>query len=403
MPFDNSHHKIKRLALFSGNYNYVMDGPVRALNKLVGYLEKQNIEVLVFAPTVKEPAFKHQGTLISVPSFAVPGRSEYRLGLGLNKRIKQQLKDFKPDLVHLSAPDILGRSALNWARNNNIPAVASFHTRFDTYPRYYGLAWFEPLLTRYMRRFYHACEHVYVPSQSMIDVLTEQNMASDLRIWTRGVDMDIFNPARRDMSWRRSIGIEDDEIVISFVGRLVLEKGLGLYADVIDQLKRKGLKVRGLVVGDGPERQRFQTKLPCAVFLGFQNGTDLARAYASSDLFFNGSITETFGNVTLEAMACGLPSICADATGSRTLVADQISGCLIPLKNKAPDVAAFTEKAALLVQNEAQRQSMGKEALRRAENYSWDSVLGNLLTQYQEVLADRHTKDRQAQANDLAG
>ena len=124
-----------RIALFSGNYNYVMDGPVKALNRLVAFLESQGHEVLVFAPTIKEPAFDHSGTLISAPSVPFPGRGEYRLALGMSGEMKRRLAELKPDLVHLAAPDYLGYCALRWAQKNDLPAVASFHTRFDTYPR----------------------------------------------------------------------------------------------------------------------------------------------------------------------------------------------------------------------------------------------------------------------------
>ena len=175
MPFETHNLRPKRIALFSGNYNYVMDGPVRALNTLVAFLEKQGIEVLVFAPTAREAAFAHKGTLLSVPSVALPGkRSEYRFALGLPRRC--QLEAFAPDLIHLAAPDLLGWRALAWAKKHNVPAVASFHTRFDTYPRYYNMAWLEKYVTALMRKFYHRCEQVYVPSDCMKAILEAQNM-----------------------------------------------------------------------------------------------------------------------------------------------------------------------------------------------------------------------------------
>lgn len=135
MPFDSHTSRPRRIALFSGNYNYVMDGPVRALNKLVAFLERQGIEVLVFAPTAREAAFKHSGTLVSVPSVPIPGRSEYRVALGLPRSARRRLTAFRPDLIHVAAPDLLGWGALRWAKRHFVPAVASFHTRFDTYPQ----------------------------------------------------------------------------------------------------------------------------------------------------------------------------------------------------------------------------------------------------------------------------
>ncbi|MCJ9430578.1 glycosyltransferase family 4 protein [Kordiimonas marina] len=383
MPFDSHSSRPRRVALFSGNYNYVMDGPVRALNKLVAFLESQGIEVLVFAPTAKEAAFPHNGTLISVPSVALPGRSEYRIALGMPASVRRRLTAFRPDLIHVSAPDLLGHAALRWARRNFVPSVASFHTRFDTYPRYYHMGWAEKYITALMRRFYKSCEHVYVPSESMVEILKEQAMAKDLRIWSRGVEGGLFNKNQRDMDWRRSLGIQDDEKVITFVGRLVLEKGLGVFADTLDALKAKGVPFRALIVGEGPERERFEKRLPEAVFTGYLQGDALARAYASSDVFFNASITETFGNVTLEAMASGIPAVCADATGSRTLVDDNVSGFLVEPGN----IEAFAEKLTALIEDEALYARMSDASLEGSAPYTWEAVLGALLDQYQEAVA----------------
>ncbi|MEQ8935564.1 MAG: glycosyltransferase family 1 protein, partial [Amphiplicatus sp.] len=362
-----------RVALFSGNYNYVMDGPVRALNKLVGHLLDRGHEALIFAPTTKTPAFQHEGELVSIPSLALPGsRSEYRLGLGLRGDPLKRLEAFKPDLIQIAAPDITGFMALKWAENNGVTPVASFHTRFDTYPRYYGAKWLEKHVTNYMRDFYGRCEHVYAPSQSMVDELTRDGIGRDLRLWTRGVDHALFNPARRDMDWRRAQGFADNDIVVVFVGRVVLEKGIDVFAEAVLLASKQNPKIKALVVGEGPERARFTERLPTGVFTGYAQGPELARAYASADIFFNPSITETFGNVTLEAMACGLPSVCAAASGSLSLVEDGVTGLLSP-----PEAGAegYAGKLLILAENEAFRAACAAEALRRAAAYSWPAIL----------------------------
>lgn len=382
----------RRVALFSGNYNYVMDGPVRALNKLVAYLESQGVEVLVFAPTAKIAAFEHNGTLVSVPSVALPGRGEYRLGLGLPRSVRKQLKTFAPDLIHLAAPDILGHRALTWAERNGIPAVASFHTRFDTYPRYYKMAWLEKHVTAFMRRFYQRCEEIYAPSPCMADILQEQNMARSIGIWSRGVDAKLFNPSRRSTQWRRDHGINSNEQVVTFVGRLVLEKGLDVFADTIDLMKERGHKVRALVVGDGPERDAFQARMPDAVFTGYLKGKDLATAYASSDVFFNASVTETFGNVTLEAMACGLPAVCANATGSRSLIKHGVNGFLADSVS-APD---FAEHLGRILSDPDLCAQLASASHDRSLNYHWDRVLGGLYHQYCHVLTHYIENDMRA-------
>jgi glycosyltransferase involved in cell wall biosynthesis len=387
MRHEKTHNKPKRVALFSGNYNYVMDGPVRALNKLVGYLESRGVEVMVFAPTAKKPAFDHVGTLVSVPSICVPGRGDYRLALGMPNSVRRQLEEFNPDMVHLAAPDWLGHAALSWAEAHDVPAVSSFHTRFDTYFRYYKLTWIEKYITNFMRRFYHRCEQIYVPSPCMADELTAQNMSPNIGIWSRGVDHSLFNPSRRDTAWRRAEGFNEIDVVIAFVGRLVLEKGVDVFADTLDLLTKNGQQVKALIVGDGPEKERFEARLPNAVFTGHLSGEKLARAYASSDIFFNASVTETFGNVTLEAMASGLPLVCADATGSRSLVRRGKNGFLA----KSVTAPAFAEELEKLVADPALRTAMAQASVGYSDNYTWDSVLGRLFDQYCGVLENRHT------------
>ena len=139
-----------RVALFSGNYNYVRDGANQALNRLVGYLLRQGVKVRVYSPTVEHPAFPPTGDLVSVPAVPIPGRSEYRLPLALSARVRRDLTEFNPNIVHISSPDIVAHRAVTWARRNRIAAVASVHTRFDTYFAYYGLQFLEPLAREIM-------------------------------------------------------------------------------------------------------------------------------------------------------------------------------------------------------------------------------------------------------------
>lgn len=376
----------KRIALFSGNYNYVMDGPVRALNRLVGYLEEaKGVEYRIYAPTSKKNFLPHEGNLVSVPSLAVPGRSEYRIGLGLPRHLRDDLDNFNPDIVHLSAPDWIGHAALKHARRRGLPVLASFHTRFDTYARYYGGAALEASMTKLMIRFYDQCDMVMPPAESTIEALRKQGYACPLKVWSRGVDRELFRPAKRDMAWRRELGFADDDKVILFVGRLVLEKGIDFFCDVADQLCKEGNEFKVLVVGDGPAREHFEKRQPDAVFLGFQGGEELARAYASCDLFFNPSISEAFGNVTLEAMACGLACVCAAAAGSNTLVTHGESGYLLPYG----DVATFTKAIASLLDNPQKRNQFGELGREHSAMHGWEAILLKVWDEYVE-LHERH-------------
>ncbi|HET9816278.1 MAG TPA: glycosyltransferase, partial [Xanthobacteraceae bacterium] len=183
-----------RVALFSGNYNYVRDGANQALNRLVTYLLRQGAHVRVYSPTTNTPAFEPAGDLVSVPSVPIPGRSEYQLPLSLSARIRRDLAAFDPNVVHISSPDIVGHRAVTWARRKKIAAVASVHTRFDTYCAYYGLQFLEPLARGIMRRLYQRCEVVMVPAESIAAILRAQRMNRDIAIWARGIDREQFNP-----------------------------------------------------------------------------------------------------------------------------------------------------------------------------------------------------------------
>ena len=359
-----------RIALFSGNYNMTVDGANKALNRLVGYLLKQGAQVRVYSPTIDNPAMEPTGDLVSVPSMAIPNRPEYRLPLHLSGRVRRDMEAFNPNIMHISAPDRVSRQAAKWARDRGLPVLASVHTRFETYFRYYNLAFVEPLMVAWLRKLYCRCDALVAPSESFAQVLREQRMNYDIDIWSRGVDRDLFNSGRRDLDWRKAQGISDDIPVIGFLGRLVMEKGLDVFSDTIDQLNRRKIAHRVMVIGEGPAKGWFESRLPHPAFVGFQGGADLGRAAACMDVLFNPSVTETFGNVTLEAMACGVPVVAAKATGSQSLVEDKKSGRLIT----PGAVGQFADALQLYCENPELRAEHGAAGEKRSLDYSWDAI-----------------------------
>jgi phosphatidylinositol alpha 1,6-mannosyltransferase len=380
-----------RVALFSGNYNYVRDGANQALNRLADYLLRQGATVRVYSPTVETPAFEPKGDLVSVPAIPVPGRAEYRAPLMIPPKVKRDIRAFAPSIFHVASPEVLGHRAVTLARRMDVPVVASVHTRFETYFRYYGLAFVEPLVQAALRRFYRRCDAIFAPSDSMAQLLRDQRMNFDVGIWTRGIDREIFHPGRRDLAWRRSLGIADDEPVVGFVGRLVMEKGLDVFSDTVDRLARRGVAHKVLVVGHGPARDWFEKRLPGAVFAGYQTGADLGRAVASMDMLFNPSVTETFGNVTLEAMACALPVVAAIATGSQSLVTDGVTGRLV--RPGACDL--FADALAAYCTDIDTRRAAGAAGEQASRRYGWDEVNQELVDHYLRVIRQHHEGGRQ--------
>ncbi len=374
-----------RIALISGNYNMVRDGPTQALGRLVAHLLAQGAQVRIFCPTVDHPQVDQPGEIVSLPSVAIPGRGEYRIPVGLAGEARRAFEEFRPNIVHLASPDRAARQGAKWARDHGVPVLASVHTRFETYPRYYHLRFMEPVVEAWLRKLYRRCDALVAPSDGMVDVLRAQRMHRDIGIWSRGVDRGIFNSGVRDQALRDGVGIAADEIAIGFLGRVVMEKGLPEFAAVMNELTNRGVPHAVLVLGDGPAREWFAEKVPEARFAGYLKGPELGRWVAGMDVFFNPSVTETFGNVTLEAMACGVPVVAARATGATTLVRDGETGTLV----EPGDIAAFADAIQRYVENPALRAAHGAAGEARSMLFDWDEINRGMADTYLRLVEAR--------------
>lgn len=379
-----------RLALFSGNYNYTRDGSNQALNRLAAYLIEAGATVRVYSPTTDTPAFEPAGDLVSAPSVPIPGRGEYRLAVGLTPRLKADLARFQPTLVHLSAPDLLGSQAGRWARRAGLPVVASLHTRFETYLSYYGLDWLRPSVERYLDGFYRGCDRVLAPNAPIADLLRGQGLGDRVRVWGRGVDRERFSPDRRDMAWRRGLGIADNEIVVAFLGRLVMEKGLDVLAETLSRLRDQ--PIRPLIIGDGPARAFIEARLPEAIFTGHLDGEALGRAVSSADILFNPSLTEAFGNASLEGMAAGLAVLCPRAPSTSALITDGQDGVLAP----RPDAETYAAAIRSLIAEPLRRLRIGRAARASSARYDWRRICADVLDVYRELGAAPAQRARSA-------
>ena len=378
-----------RVALFSGNYDCVRDGANRALNRLVAHLlDKEGAEVRIYSPRAPKPAFVSAGDVRAVRSLALPGRPEYRLALGLTRATRSELEAFAPDIVHLSAPDLLGRQAQKWAQARRIPVVASLHTRFETYPAYYGMGFLRPMLERYLDRFYGGCDRILAPTLPIADELAAKHGASRVSVWGRGIDPAAFHPSLRDEATRAAFGYAPGDVVPLFFGRLVQEKGLGVFAETIDLLRASGQAVRPLIVGEGPARSWFEKRVHDAVFAGHLEGAALGRAVASADILINPSVTEAFGNVNLEAMASGLAVVSADVPSASALIADGRTGWLV----EAHKPAAYALAARMLIEDPSLRRAIGTAASKEALRYRWEDVLAGVATDYRRCRAPGSAK-----------
>ncbi|MEP6983485.1 MAG: glycosyltransferase family 1 protein [Sphingomicrobium sp.] len=369
-----------RVALFSGNYNYLREGANQALNRLVAYAERNGFKYRVYSPVTDTPAFKPAGDLVAVPSIPLPGRTEFRLAPGLPRAVREDVRRFAPDLIHLSTPDILGTRAQTFAKKLGVPVVASLHTRFETYFDFYGLGWARPPAEAHLRRFYRRCDHVLAPTPAIVAELKRLRGDEAVSLWSRGVDRDLFNPRRRDLDWRRTRGWRDEDVVVLFFGRLVLEKGVNDFVAIVQRLRALGVAVKPLVVGAGPAQGAFDV-LEDAILTGHLEGPDLAGAIASADVLIHPSRTEAFGNVMLEAMAAGLAVVASATQSAQALIEHGRSGLLCPPE----DIDCFVAEVARLAGDAQARSALGEAARIASAAFRWDDAAESVIRAYRSL------------------
>ncbi|MCH8486074.1 MAG: glycosyltransferase family 1 protein [Candidatus Cyclonatronum sp.] len=379
-----------KIALFTGNYVHIKDGVSLTLNRLVRYLtEERGFQVMVFGPDISSRAIEPAGTFVEVPSVPAPGRPEYRVSLFLPEVLRHEIELFRPDLIHIATPDFLGLAALRFALRNRIPVLSSYHTHFSSYLKYYGLDVLEGLLWKYLKWFYDRCDVVVSPSESMNEYLLRNGLdAKKVGLWSRGVETELFSPVRRSEAFREQQGFAKDDVVVSYISRLVWEKDPRTFIDAVEKAQAANPKIKVLVGGEGPAREQMAQELPGAVFTGFAFGEALAEIYASSDIFVFPSDTETFGNVTLEAMSSGVPALVANAVGSKSIVLHDKTGYILPVG----DAGAFAEGILRLAADSALRADMSAQARERALTFGWSRVMEGLTETYEAVIADHRLK-----------
>ncbi len=296
-----------------------------------------------------------------------------QLGFALPGRLSAHWRSMRPDLVHVVTEGPLGWAAISAADALGIPLTSDFHTNFHAYSAHYGFGWMQGAVAGYLRRLHNRTECTLVPTEQLKSELDHLGIER-LRVAGRGVDAALFNPARRSAGLRREWGCSGDELVVVSVGRVAPEKGLELFASAARSMQRIDPRIRVVVVGDGPRRDGLQRRNPEFRFTGARAGEDLAAHYASADVFLFPSITETFGNVVLEAMASGLAVVAYDDAAARQHIVHAESGLLAP----RGDAQLLTHLAELLARDPALRHALGREARRVAKAIPWEDKLPEL-------------------------
>lgn len=288
----------------------------------------------------------------------------------------------RPDLVHVATEGALGRAAVAAARRMGVPLTGDFRTNFHWYSRYYRLGWLEGVVWRYLRNFHNRCDATFVPTAAIAQGLAAEGLQR-LEVVGRGVDAARFSPAHRSAELRRSWGVTDDrQRVLIHVGRLAAEKNVALALAAYDELHRHDPALRLVVVGDGPQRSTLQRLHPDVVFAGMQRGEALATHYASGDVFLFPSLSETFGNVTLEAMASGLAVVAFAQGVAAEAIRDGIDGYAAPVGDRFGFVDRI--RRALVAPTLAPLRERAREV---AQRRSWPSVLGDFAARLERIAA----------------
>ncbi|WP_226670245.1 glycosyltransferase family 4 protein [Metabacillus litoralis] len=374
-----------KIAIFTDTYAPDVNGVARTLKRLTDHLEKNKYEFRVFAPeSTKESMFSsHIHRFTSLPFFLYP---ECRLALPNMLHVKAELQSFKPDLIHVATPFNIGLCGLHYAKKFNIPVVGSYHTDFDQYLEYYDLQFLSKVLWKYMHWFHKPHRKTFVPSKETLEQLKRKGF-SNLRIWGRGVDCQLFHPHYSQQDVRSQYQIKE-KFLLSYVGRLAPEKDIDTLMRITSELPdciRND--VHWLIVGDGPSKDEMKKNAPNNMtFAGYLNGVDLANVYAASDLFVFPSPTETFGNVVLEALASGTPVIGANSGGVKNIIKQAETGFLCEPKN----VSEFQEAITTLLLSDTLRVKIGNEARQYALTQTWDSIFEGLLREYEDALTEKN-------------
>ncbi len=328
----------------------------------------------------------------------IPGYPGLRVGIPSKGLLVRQWTERRPDIVHVATEGPLGWSAVSAARKLGIPVSTDFHTNFHSYTRHYGIGLLRLPMAAYLRTFHNRTDCTIVPTVTLQEELVEDGY-KDVRVVERGVDTRLFHPARRSDALRNAWGVDEATPVALLVSRLAPEKNLPVVLEAFETMRAVNPASRLIMVGDGPARAELENRYrPQVIFAGMRTGEDLAAHYASADIFLYPSLTETYGNVTVEAMASGLATIAYDYAAAHQHMRHDENGLLLPYA----DTPSFIAAARGLIGNAARIQRLRTEARRTVENLTWDRIMEHMENLFLEILRMKGGQHVQAEISPAA-
>jgi glycosyltransferase involved in cell wall biosynthesis len=362
-----------RVAFVTETYPPEVNGVATTTAQFVAGLHRRQHDVQLVRPRQgavdaagDEPRF-HEVLMRGLP---IPNYPHLRMGVPSKRALVKLWGTQRPDVVHVATEGPLGWSALQAARHLRIAVTTDFRTNFHAYSRHYGIGWLQRPIMAYLRKFHNQAACTLVPTELLRRDLVGSGFQR-VHVVPRGVDTERFAPTRRDPALRARWQAGADDPVVGHVGRLAPEKNLSLLLAAFEAIRKAEPRARLLLVGDGPQRAELQAACPHAIFAGQRGGLDLAAHYASCDLLLFPSQTETFGNVTTEALASGLPMLAFDHAAAGQLIRPGANGLLAPFD----DSAGFIGMAVALARNAELRAAIGPRARATALTLGWDSVV----------------------------
>ncbi|MEW6445056.1 MAG: glycosyltransferase family 4 protein [Pseudomonadota bacterium] len=362
-----------RIALVTETYAPDLNGVARTLVALVGELRGFGHAVDLVRPHPRGEAAPPEAGELRVRGMPIPGYSAMQFGFPAGGLLRSRWVQERPDVVHIDTEGPLGYSALRVARSLGIPVTSSLHTHFHVYAHHYGVSWLSGPVLAYLRHFHNATAFTLIPTEDQREQLATDGLER-LKVLGRGVNADLFHPDRRDHALRARWGAGPDAPVALYVGRLAAEKNLDLFVRAVREMREVRPDLRAVMVGNGPLEESLRRNHPDIIFSGPQVGEALAAHYASADLFVFPSMSETFGNVLLEAMASGLAPLAFDYAAARQLLSEGEQGLVAPMS----DEQAFLAQARRLAEDADMAGRLRVAARARAELQSWAAIARQL-------------------------
>lgn len=365
-----------KVAFFAEILIQDFDGAARTMFQIIDRLDNNQYEYMFVYG--KGPEQFRDFRSFKMHTLQLPVNDDYSLALpALTKqKLYDSLDIFDPDVIHISTPSPLGFFALKYASKRNIPIISIYHTNFLSYIPYYFKNFsylikpVEKWMAQSMRKFYNQCSKIYIPTKSMINDLTELGIRTDtMTLWQRGIDLNLFTPNKRNVNMLREI-THNDKPNILFVSRLVWEKNIRTLIEIYQLIENKNLNYNLIVVGDGNAKAEASQRMPNAFFLGKQDHTELSAIYASADVFIFTSISETYGNVVIEAMASGVPCVIANGGGSADLIEHGITG----YKCRPTYAEEYIAYIQLLLEQPTLHHNLQHRALHAVQDLNWDNL-----------------------------